>query len=88
MRTGNTTFDKNLEDLHLDCFGNIMVLHAPSGTVISTPFMHGYPWRLISDSHCGLLPGNITLGVWISNHAIRSLATGKNQQQYTLSSCH
>ena len=80
LKTGNELFDSNLEDLRLDNFGNVMFLLAPHWSDISVQFMHGYPRRLIEVSHRGLLAGNITVAARISNQAIRSLATGKNQQ--------
>lgn len=82
MTTGNATFDFHLADLRLDIFGNLMFLNGPSWSDISAQFMHGYPRRLITASHRGVLAGNITIASRISNQAIRSLSTGKNQHYY------
>ena len=77
MTTGNELFDGHLDDLRLDDFGNVMHLHAPFWSDISAQFMHGFPRRLITDSHGGVLPGNITVAARISNQAVRSLSIGK-----------
>ena len=76
MITGNGQFDANLENLRLDCFGNLMLLHAPAWSDLSAQFTHGYPRRLIAEAHGGTLPGNVTVAARISNQAIRSLSTG------------
>ena len=78
MTTGNATLDYRLGDLRLDIFGNVMCLTAPSWSDISAQFMHGYPKRLIRESHRGVVPGNMIIASRISNQAIRSLSTGKN----------
>lgn len=77
MATGKELFDSQLDDLRLDDFGNVMHLHAPFWSDISAQFMHGFPRRLITDSHRGVLPGNITVAARISNQAVRSLSIGK-----------
>ena len=77
MATGNELFDGQLNDLRLDDFGNVMHLRAPFWSDISAQFMHGFPRRLITDSHGGVLPGNITVAARISNQAVRSLSIGK-----------
>lgn len=77
MTTGNELFDAHLDDLRLDNFGNVMHLHAPFWSDISAQFMHGFPRRLITESHGGVLPGNITVAARISNQAVRSLSIGK-----------
>ena len=82
MSTGNNTFDYRLGDLRLDIFGNVMFLRAPSWSDISAQFMHGYPRRLIRESHRGVVPGNMIIASRISNQAIRSLSIGKNQHDY------
>ena len=82
MTTGNELFDGHLDDLRLDDFGNIMHLHAPFWSDVSAQFMHGFPRRLIPDSHGGVLPGNITVAVRISNQAVRSLSIGMTQFKF------
>ena len=77
MATGNELFDSQLDDLRLDDFGNVMHLCAPFWSDISAQFMHGFPRRLVTDSHGGVLPGNITVAARISNQAVRSLSIGK-----------
>ena len=77
MATGNERFDSQLDDLHLDDFGNIMHLRVPFWSDISAQFLHGFLQRLITDSHRGVLPGNITVAARISNQAVRSLSIGK-----------
>ena len=77
MTTGNVLFDDHLGDLRLDDFGNVMHLHTPFWSDLSAQFMHSFPRRLITDSHGGLLPGNITVAARISNQAVRSLSIGK-----------
>ena len=77
VATGNELFDGHLDELRLDDFGNVMHLHAPFWSDVSAQFMHGFPRRLITDSHGGVLPGNITVAARISNQAVRSLSIGK-----------
>ena len=77
MATGNELFDAQLDDLRLDDFGNVMHLQAPFWSDIAAQFMHGFPRRLITDSHGGVLPGNMTVAARISNQAVRSLSIGK-----------
>ncbi len=76
MITGNGRFDANLDNLRVDCFGNLMLLGAPVWSDLSPQFTHGYPRRLIAETHGGILPGNLTVAARISNQAIRSLSTG------------
>ncbi len=76
LRSGNERFDDNLDDVRLDVFGNVMVLNAPHWSDISAQFTHGFPRRLITSSHRGILAGNITVAARISNQAIRSLSEG------------
>ena len=87
MATGNELFDRNLEDLRLDDFGNVMHLHVPFWSDISAQFMHGFPRRLITDSHGGVLPGNITVAARISNQAVRSLSVGKVNSPQSVKIC-
>lgn len=77
IRYGNERFDRNLDSVRLDIFGNVMIQNAPHWSDISVQFMHGFPRRLIPYHHRGLLSGNITVAARISNQAIRSLSTGK-----------
>ena len=76
MRTGNKAFDRNLQQLRLDRFGNVMALFAPSWSDLSVHFVHGFPRRLVTEAHGGMVPGNLVVAARISNQAIRSLATG------------
>ena len=76
LRTGNESFDTNLDKVRVDVYGNVMILDAPQWSDVSPQFMHGFPRRLISASHRGILPGNLTVAARISNQAIRSLAIG------------
>lgn len=76
MITGNATFDANLNNLRLDCFGNVMMLNAPAWSDLSAQFTHGFPRRLVVEPHGGILPGNLTVAAKITNQAIRSLSTG------------
>ena len=87
MATGNELFDRNLDDLRLDEFGNVMHLHVPFWSDISAQFMHGFPRRLITDSHGGVLPGNITVAARISNQAVRSLSVGKVNSPQSVKIC-
>ena len=77
MTTGNELFDDHLGDFRLNDFGNVMHLHAAFWSDISAQFMHGFPQRLITDSHRGILPGNIAVAARISNQAVWSLSIGK-----------
>ena len=76
LKYGNERFDRNLEKVRLDVFGNVMILDAPHWSDISAQFTHGFPRRLIPYHHRGILSGNITVAARISNQAIRSLSTG------------
>jgi len=76
MRTGNALFDSHLDDLRLDVFGNVMFLKAPHWSDVAVQFMHGFPRRLITDHHRGIVRGNITTAARISNQAVRSLSAG------------
>ena len=53
-----------------------MILDAPQWSDVSPQFTHGFPRRLISEGHRGILPGNFTITARISNQAIRSLSIG------------
>ena len=75
LKYGNEQFDRNLEKVRLDIFGNVMILDEPHWSDISAQFTHGFPQRLIPYHHCGILSGNITVAAPISNQAIRSLYT-------------
>jgi len=76
LKTDNPLFDRNLDQLRLDRFGNVMVLFAHPWSDISVQLTHGFPRRLVSQSHGGMLPGNVTAAARVSNQAIRSLAPG------------
>ena len=76
MTTGNALFDRNLVDVRLDLFGNVIFLKAPHWSDVSVQFMHRFACRLIADRHRGLLRGNITVAARISNQAVRSLSAG------------
>ena len=76
MRTGNEAFDRNLKELRLDRFGNVMALFAPSWSDLSVHLVHGFPRRLVTEPHGGMVAGNLVVAARISNQAIRSLATG------------
>lgn len=76
MTTSLPAFDKNLQQLRVDQFGNVMALFAPSWSDISVQYTHGYPRRLVSDSHGGMVEGNLIVAARITNQAIRSLAVG------------
>ena len=82
LKSKNPAWDRHLKDLRLDIFGNVMFLKAPHWSDISTQFMHGFPRRLIVQHHRGILPGNITVAACISNQAVRSLSTGKINNNY------
>ena len=58
MTTGNALFDRNLADLRLDVFGNVMFLKAPHWSDVSVQFMHGFPRRLIAAPLTKFLPCN------------------------------
>ena len=75
LRCGNEAFDRNLNLVRLDLFGNVMILNAPHWSDVSAQFTHGFPRRLM-DSHRGILPGNITVAARISNQGIRSVSPG------------
>ena len=76
LRCGNEAFDRNLNLVRLDLFGNVMILNAPHWSDVSPQFTHGFPHRLITDTHRGILPGNITVAARISNQGIRSVSPG------------
>lgn len=66
VRSGNERFDNHLDQVCLN-------VHWSD---ISAQFTHGFPRRLITSSHRGILAGNITVAARISNQAIRSLSEG------------
>lgn len=68
--------ESNLEGVHLDIFGNIMILNVPHLSDISVQFMHGFPGHLIPYHHHGILSDKITVTAHISNQAMQSLSTG------------
>jgi len=68
--------ESNLEGVHLDIFGNIMILNVPHLSDISVQFMHGFPGHLIPYHHHGILSDKITVTAHISNQAMQSLLTG------------
>ena len=76
MVTGNPSYDANLNSLRVDIYGNVMLLNAPQWSDVSPQLTHGFPRRLVKESHRGLTPGNLTVAARISNQAIRSLAVG------------
>ena len=76
LKTDNPLFDRNLEQLRLDHFSNVMALFAHPWSDISVQLTHGFPRRLVSQSHGGMLPGNLMAAARVSNQAIRSLAPG------------
>lgn len=76
MATGNASYDANLNSLRVDIYGNVMLLNAPQWSDLSPQFTHGFPRRLVKESHRGLIPGNLTVAARISNQGIRSLAVG------------
>lgn len=76
LKCGNEAFDRNLNLVRLDLFGNVMILNAPHWSDVSAQFTHGFPRRLITDTHRGILPGNITVAARISNQGIRSVSPG------------
>lgn len=76
LKCGNEQLDRNLDKVRLDIYGNVMILNAPHWSDVSAQFMHGFPRRLITHHHRGVLMGNITVAARISNQAVRSLATG------------
>ena len=82
LKYGNERFDRNLENVRVDIFGNVMILDAPHWSDISVQFTHGFPRRLIPYHHRGFLSGNITVAARISNQAIRSLSTGKKEKTH------
>lgn len=88
MRTGNEWFDRHLEDLRMDDFGNVMHLRAPHWSDISAQFTHGFPRRLIAHSHGSLLPGNVEVAARISNQAVRSMSTGEMNSPQSVSICN
>lgn len=55
-------------------FENIMIWNAPSWSLASPQLTHGFPWRLITQSHGGFLPGNITVTAKATNLTLRRLA--------------
>ena len=76
LKTDNPLFDRNLEQLRLDHFGNVMALFAHPWSDISVQLTRGFPRCLVSQSHGGMLPGNLTAAARVSNQALRSLAPG------------
>ena len=76
LRCGNEAFDRNLNLVRLDLFGNVMILNAPHWSDVSAQFTHGFPRRLIMNAHRGILPGNIMVAARISNQGIRSVSPG------------
>jgi len=51
-----------------------MVWDAPSWSLASPQFIHGFPRRLVAEAHGGFIPGNITVGAKASNLSLRRLA--------------
>ena len=84
LKYGNDAFDRNLKLVRLDLFGNVMILNAPHWSDVAAQFTHGFPRRLIIDSHRGILPGNITVAARISNQAIRSLSPGNWEEMIVM----
>ena len=76
LRSGESDLDCNLDCVRLDCFGNVMVLNAPTYSDVSVQFTHGWPRTLIQKSHGGFLKGNITCTARVTNVRIRSMARG------------
>ena len=74
IRSGEPDLDCNLANVRLDCFGNVMVLNAPSFSDVSVQFTHGWPRSLVAKSHGGFLKGNITCAARVTNVRIRSMA--------------
>ena len=74
LRCGNEAFDRNLNLVRLDLFGNVMILNAPHWSDVFAQFTHGFPRRLIMNAHRGILPGNIMVAAPISNQGIRSVS--------------
>ena len=46
----------------------------PSWSAASVQYTHGFPRRLVAESHRGFLPGNITVTSKASNQSLRRLA--------------
>ena len=70
---GDPTFDRHLDKLWLDLFGNVMVLFAPRWSDVSIHLTHGFPRRLVTEPHRGVLPGNITAAALVRYRAVRGL---------------
>lgn len=51
-----------------------MIYNAPQWSPASAQLTHGFPRRLIAESHGGFLPGNITVAAKASNLTLRRLA--------------
>ena len=51
-----------------------MIWQAPSWSAASVQHTHGFPRRLVAESHGGFLPGNITITSKASNLSLRRLA--------------
>ena len=51
-----------------------MIWQAPSWSAASAQYTHGFPRRLVAESHGGFLPGNITVTSKASNLSLRRLA--------------
>ena len=61
--------------LALNCrFENVMIWNAPPWSLASPQLTHGFPQRLITQSHGGFLPGNITVTAKATNLTLRRLA--------------
>ena len=51
-----------------------MIWQAPSWSAASVQYTHGFPRRLVAESHGGFLPANITITSKASNLSLRRLA--------------
>ena len=54
-------------------YDNVMISQAPSWSCASVKYTHGFPGRLVAESHGGFLPGNITITSKASNLSLRRL---------------
>lgn len=55
-------------------FGNVMIWDSPKWSPASPEVTHGFPRRLISQQHAGILPGNIIIAAKASNNTLRRMA--------------
>lgn len=55
-------------------YDNVMIWQSPPWSQATLQFTHGFPRRLVAESHCGFLPGNVTVTAKATNLTLKRLA--------------